>query len=66
MRETVLDPLGMKRSSYLWREDSNSAWPHSQRGRPSDYFKAITGKDMLERSQWKVGSMKTSSAPCRA
>jgi CubicO group peptidase (beta-lactamase class C family) len=54
MRETVLDPLGMTRSSYLWREDSNSSSPHGSRGRPIEPFKAATAKQMLEiAAEWK-------------
>jgi CubicO group peptidase (beta-lactamase class C family) len=54
MRETVFDPLGMTRSSYLWRDDPNSASPHGNRGRPFEQFKAATGKQMTEiAAEWK-------------
>ena len=54
MRETVLEPLGMTRSSYLWREDARSAAPHDSRGRQRSQFKATMGKQMLYlAAQWK-------------
>jgi CubicO group peptidase (beta-lactamase class C family) len=35
-REMVFDPLGMTRTSYVWREefDKNYAWPHDEFERP--------------------------------
>lgn len=53
MRETVFEPLGMTRSSYLWREDPASAIPHDIRGRPVHQFKAMIGKQMAQiASDW--------------
>jgi len=54
MRETVLEPLGMTRSSYLWREDPASAAPHAYRGQPMGQSKATTGRQMAEIAlEWK-------------
>src|SRR5258708_6077679 len=54
MRETVLEPLGMTRSSYVWREDPYAASPHNFRGRPMEPFRAKTGKQMVEiAAEWK-------------
>ncbi len=39
-RERIFEPLGMRRSSFLWNPqlDSNRADPHSNRGVPGDSF----------------------------
>jgi CubicO group peptidase (beta-lactamase class C family) len=53
MRETVLDPLGMARSSYVWREDAAHAAPHDFRGRVRSQFKETTGRQLLKLSaEW--------------
>jgi CubicO group peptidase (beta-lactamase class C family) len=53
MRERVLGPLGMTRSTYFWREDPTSAAPHDFRGGARRQFKATTGKQMREvASEW--------------
>ena len=54
MHEKVLGPLGMARSSYVWREDDNSAAPHDSRGRAIEQYKATAGKQIIEiAAEWK-------------
>ena len=45
-RERVFEPLGMKSSAYIWRQELDSALasPHTNRGQPIDSFGVRTGK----------------------
>jgi CubicO group peptidase (beta-lactamase class C family) len=45
-RERIFEPLGMRRSSYMWSPelDTNRADPHTNRGVPGDSFGAQRGK----------------------
>ena len=46
MRERVLEPLGMRSSSFIWRPELDAALasPHTTRGVPIDSFGARTGR----------------------
>jgi len=54
-REIVFDPLGMTRTSYVWKEefDNNYAWPH-------DEFERPRMKDRRSEAQ-AAGSMQTTA-----
>lgn len=56
MQERVLRPLGMKSSTYLWRNENESriAWGHNPRMIPSPMFNSQQGKRMIEiATDWK-------------
>jgi CubicO group peptidase (beta-lactamase class C family) len=47
-QERIFDPLGMRRSSYMWRPDldANRASPHSNRGVPRDSSAIQLARDL--------------------
>lgn len=68
MREKVLDPLGMKSSTFTWQTPANAAQPHDGQGAPRDRtkdqaaldrFAAETGK-MPE--DWNCADLEAASA----
>ncbi|MDQ6635107.1 MAG: beta-lactamase family protein [Gemmatimonadota bacterium] len=48
-QDRIFDPLGMRRSSYMWRADldANRASPHSNRGVPRDSNSVLLGRDFV-------------------
>lgn len=54
MREKVLDPLGMKSSTFTWQTPANAAQPHDRQGVPRDTTKERAALDRIAAETDKV------------
>ena len=72
LREDVLEPLGMRESSWVWRDDFDA--PHGRRvrrgGQPAEVYAAIGRRDGGDRrasgaSRSRSGATRTPSGRCR-